>query len=55
MSFIENANSLELTFSDGVVKIISLEGKSLKEKTAWRDWAKKLYESNTFVSGWEIS
>lgn len=55
MSFIENATLLELTFSDGVVKLISLEGMDTRTKTNWRDWAKKLYESNTFINGWEIS
>lgn len=55
MSFIENSNSLEIIFTDGTVKIISLEGMELKTKIEWRDWAKTLYESNTFISGWAIA
>ena len=55
MSFIENANVLELIFSDGTTKLISLEGMGLNTKIEWRDWAKKLYESNTFIGGWGIS
>lgn len=54
MWFIEKATSLELTFLDGTLKIISLEGMDTAKKREWRDWAKKLYESNTFLIGWEI-
>jgi hypothetical protein len=52
---LEQYNKLELTFSDGTLKLISLEGMPVSTKRQWRDWAKKLYESNTFIVGWELT
>ena len=53
-TFFEDKTTLELQFSDGTLKIISLEGLPDSQKRQWRDWASKLYESNTFISGWSI-
>lgn len=55
MTYLEDAKSLELIFSDGTTKIISLEGMGPIQKTFWRDSAKALYEANTFITGWAIS
>ena len=51
----ERYATLELQFSDGTLKILSLEGMTDKQKGEWRDWASKLYESETFISGWSIN
>jgi hypothetical protein len=50
----ERYTTLELQFSDGTLKILSLRGMTDSEKREWKNWASKLYESETFISGWSI-